>query len=167
MNKARAPGAWGGLVLWPGITFVAAAIGALASGNADSFYGELVQPEWAPPASLFGPVWSVLYLLMGIAAWLVWRERRFLQADVTLALGFFVAQLVLNSLWSWLFFAWHDGALAFADIGALWVLIVVTLVLFWRVRRLAGVLLLPYLIWVSFAAALNFSTWRMNPGLLG
>jgi benzodiazapine receptor len=167
MNKARAPGAWGGLVLWLGITFVAAAIGALASRNADSFYGELVQPEWAPPASLFGPVWSVLYLLMGIAAWLVWRERRFLQADVTLALGFFVAQLVLNSLWSWLFFAWHDGALAFADIGVLWVLIVVTLVLFWRVRRLAGVLLLPYLIWVSFAAALNFSTWRMNPGLLG
>jgi tryptophan-rich sensory protein len=147
------------------MTFIGAAIGAAASVNAASFYAQLVQPDWAPPSSWFGPVWAVLYASMGIAAWLVWRKRGLLEARGALTL--FLAQLALNSLWSWLFFGWHRGALAFADILLLWVLIVATLIAFWRVQRLAGALLGPYLLWVTFAAALNYAVWQLNPGSLG
>jgi tryptophan-rich sensory protein len=154
-----------GLAGWLIVVFVAAAIGAVASAQAGPFYSELVRPDWAPPASLFGPVWTVLYALMGIAAWLVWRERGF--RDARLALGLFLVQLALNALWSWLFFGWHLGAWAFADIVVLWVLIVATVIAFWRIRPLAGALLVPYLLWVSFAAFLNHAVWRLNPLLLG
>ncbi len=123
------------------------------------------RPEWAPPSSVFGPVWTVLYALMGIAAWLVWRERH--TPGSRRALLLFGAQLVLNTLWSWLFFAWHQGGLAFLDIVVLWLLIVLTIVDFWRIRPLAGALLLPYLAWVTYAAALNLAVWRLNPQLLG
>lgn len=154
-----------GLIGWLLLSFAAAAIGAVASVQAATFYQHLAQPSWAPPSSVFGPVWSVLYALMGIAAWLVWREGGWLRQRGVLTL--FVLQLVINALWSWLFFAWHRGALAFIDIVLLWVLIVATLVGFWRVRRSAGALLLPYLCWVSFAAALNFAVWHLNPHILG
>jgi tryptophan-rich sensory protein len=154
-----------GLAGWLIVVFVAAAIGAVASAQAGPFYSELVRPDWAPPASLFGPVWTVLYALMGIAAWLVWRERGF--RDARLALGLFLVQLALNALWSWLFFGWHLGAWAFADIVVLWMLIVATVIAFWRIRPLAGALLVPYLLWVSFAAFLNHAVWRLNPLLLG
>ena len=123
------------------------------------------RPEWAPPSSVFGPVWTVLYALMGIAAWLVWRERH--TPGSRRALLLFGAQLVLNTLWSWLFFAWHQGGLAFLDIVVLWLLIVLTIVDFWRIRPLAGALLLPYLAWVTYAAGLNLAVWRLNPQLLG
>jgi translocator protein len=83
------------------------------------------------------------------------------------ALTLFLAQLVLNALWSWLFFGWNRGALAFADILLLWVLIIATLVAFWRIQVLAGWLLVPYLLWVSFASALNFAVWQLNPQSLG
>lgn len=83
------------------------------------------------------------------------------------ALSLFLAQLAPNAIWSWLFFDWHLGAWAFADIVLLWVLVVATLVAFWRVRPVAGVLLIPYLLWVSFASVLNYSVWRLNPGILG
>lgn len=154
-----------GLVGWLIVVFVAAAIGAVASAKAGAFYSQLVRPDWAPPASLFGPVWTVLYALMGIAAWLAWRERGFRGARI--ALGLFLVQLALNALWSWLFFGWHLGAWAFADIVVLWVLIVATVIAFWRIRPLAGVLLVPYLLWVGFAAFLNHAVWRLNPLLLG
>ena len=154
-----------GLVGWFVVSFAASVVGAVASIQAKSFYGQLVQPSWAPPSSVFGPVWSVLYALMAIAAWLVWRSGG-LRANRT-ALSLFVAQLALNALWSWLFFAWHRGAWAFADILVLWALIVATLVSFWRVRPLAGALLIPYLLWVSFASALNYSVWQLNPQILG
>lgn len=154
-----------GLIGWLFLSFVAAAIGAAASIRATTFYGHLTQPSWAPPAAVFGPVWSVLYALMGIAAWLAWREGGWGRRRWMLAL--FVIQLAVNSLWSWLFFGWHRGALAFADIVLLWVLIVATLAAFWRVRPLAGALLTPYLCWVSFAAALNFAVWQLNPHVLG
>lgn len=154
-----------GLVGWLVVAFIAAAIGAVASVQAASFYGQLAQPAWAPPASVFGPVWSLLYALMGLAAWLVWRVGGF--ALQRRALTVFLVQLALNALWSWLFFGWHQGALALVDIALLWVLIVVTIVLFWRVRPLAGALLLPYLAWVSFAAALNYAVWQLNPQVLG
>ena len=154
-----------GLIGWLGVSFIAAAIGAIASVQAASFYGQLVQPEWAPPPWLFGPVWSVLYTLMGIAAWLVWRRGGF--ANKRLALPLFLVQLALNATWTWVFFAWHLGALAFVNIIVLWTLIATVLTLFWRVSALAGALLTPYLAWVGFAAALNFSLWRLNPGILG
>lgn len=154
-----------GLIGWLLLSFFTAAIGAVASVQAAAFYQQLAQPSWAPPSSVFGPVWSVLYALMGVAAWLVWREGGWRRQRGVLAL--FVLQLALNALWSWLFFGWHRGALAFADIVLLWLLIVATLVGFWRVRPLAGALLLPYLCWVSFAAALNFAVWHLNPQILG
>ncbi len=102
---------------------------------------------------------------MGIAAWLVWRSGGFRAARAALAL--FLVQLAVNALWSWLFFGWHQGALAFADIVLLWVLIVGTLIAFWRISALAGALLIPYLLWVSFATALNYSVWQLNPQILG
>lgn len=154
-----------GLAGWLVITFVAATIGGAASVNAGSFYTQLVLPEWAPPTWVFGPVWTVLYALMGIAAWLVWRVDGFRAARGALTL--FLVQLALNALWSWLFFGWHRGALAFADILLLWAVIIVTLIVFWRVRALAGALLVPYLLWVSFASALNYAVWQLNPQSLG
>lgn len=154
-----------GLVGWLLLSFATAAMGAVASVQAAAFYQQLAQPSWAPPSSVFGPVWSVLYALMGVAAWLVWREGGWRRRRGALAL--FVAQLALNALWSWLFFGWHRGALAFADIVLLWLLIVATLVGFWRVRPLAGALLVPYLCWVSFASVLNFAVWHLNPLILG
>lgn len=153
-----------GLVAWAAITFIAAAIGSAASIEAGPFYGELVRPDWAPPARLFGPVWTGLYALMAIAVWLVWREGGVQRNRVALTL--FGAQLALNALWSWLFFGWQMGGAAFADILVLWVAIVATLVAFWRAKPLAGALLLPYLAWVSFAAVLNWSIWQLNPQLL-
>ena len=154
-----------GLLSWLAISFAASGIGAVASIRAASFYAQLDQPGWAPPSSVFGPVWTLLYALMGIAAWLVWRAGGF--RTHRSALGLFLVQLAVNALWSWLFFAWHRGALAFADIVLLWMLIIATLVSFWRARPLAGALLIPYWLWVSFAAVLNFSVWQLNPHVLG
>ena len=133
--------------------------------QAGSFYGQLAQPDWAPPGWVFGPVWTVLYTLMGVAAWLVWRSGG-LRENQT-ALGLFIGQLALNALWSWLFFSWHLGGWAFVDILTLLVAVSVTLVLFWRVRPSAGALLIPYLLWLGFACLLNYSVWQMNPQVLG
>lgn len=152
------------LVGWLGVTFAAAATGAVASVDAASFYAQLVRPIWAPPAAAFGPVWSALYVLMGIAAWLVWREQG--APGRKAALTLYIVQLCVNSLWSWLFFAWHKGAFAFVDVLILLVLIALTAIAFWRVRRLAAVLLIPYLSWVCLASALTWSVWQNNPGLL-
>ena len=154
-----------GLIGWLALCFAASAIGAVGSMQASTFYGSLVLPDWAPPAALFGPVWMLLYALMGIAAWLVWRSGGFIRNGN--ALGMFIVQLGVNALWSWLFFAWHKGAWAFADILLLWMFVLAVMMDFWRVRPLAGALLLPYLAWVSFAAALNFQVWQLNPAILG
>jgi translocator protein len=154
-----------GLVGWLAASFVTGALGGLASVNAAGFYGQLVQPAWAPPAWLFGPVWSVLFVMMAVAAWLVWRRHGF--AGAAPALRLFAAQLVANALWTWMFFAWRLGGLALAEIAVLWLLIAATIAAFWPLHRLAALLLLPYLAWVSFAAALNLALWRLNPGLLG
>ncbi|HEY1131559.1 MAG TPA: TspO/MBR family protein [Roseateles sp.] len=152
------------LLGWLVLVGGAAALGAIASSDAQAFYGQLVRPSWAPPPTVFGPVWSVLYLLMAIAAWLVWRERG---ADGRgAALCLFLAQLGVNALWSWLFFAWHQGALAFADVLLLLGLVAATATAFWRIRRAAGLLLLPYLAWTGFASALTWAVWQGNPQLL-
>ena len=154
-----------GLVGWLVLSFAASAVGAVASIQAKSFYSQLAQPNWAPPPEVFGPVWTVLYALMGIAAWFVWRSGGFRANRQALML--FLLQLAPNALWSWLFFAWHRGVLALADVLVLWILIVATLVSFWRVHPLAGALLIPYLLWVSFASALTYSIWQLNPQVLG
>ncbi|WP_127346265.1 TspO/MBR family protein [Pseudidiomarina mangrovi] len=154
-----------GLVGWLILVYAAAAIGAAGSMNAPEFYTELVRPTWAPPAWLFGPVWTVLYAMMAVAAWQIWRLAGSWQAAAR-ELWWFVAQLLLNALWSWVFFAWYLGAAAFVEIILLWLAIVVTMVLFWRRDKLAGALLLPYLAWVTFATALTFAMWQGNPTIL-
>ncbi|WP_229255284.1 TspO/MBR family protein, partial [Duganella phyllosphaerae] len=150
---------------WVVFTFLFAAIGAFATSQAGTFYAQLDRPEWAPPAWLFGPAWTVLYALMAVAAWRVYRTAsiRSVRPELTL----YVVQLVLNALWSWLFFAWHNGPLAFAEIIVLWLAIAATIVAFRRRDRLAGLLLLPYIAWVTFAGALCYSIWQRNPALLG
>jgi len=154
-----------GLAVWLIITFIAAAVGGVASVNAGAFYTQLVRPQWAPPSTVFGPVWTLLYILMGVAAWLVWRVNGFRAA--TGALSLFLIQLGLNALWSWLFFEWHRGALAFAEVLLLGIMIIATMIAFWRARPWAGVLLIPYLLWVSFASVLNYVVWQLNPQSLG
>ncbi|MEO7726147.1 MAG: TspO/MBR family protein [Burkholderiales bacterium] len=152
-----------GLIAWFGLVMIVAAAGALASVDAASFYLQLNKPGWAPPASAFGPVWSVLYALMGVSAWLVWREQG--KKPVAWALSLFVAQLVANALWSWLFFAWRLGAASVGDVLLLLVLIVLTVAAFHRVKRLAALLMVPYLAWVCLASALTWSVWQGNPTL--
>lgn len=152
------------LLLLFGVTALAAAAGGIASANAPDFYTALVQPAWAPSPRVFGPVWTVLYLFMAFAAWLVWQKGGWRAAKGPLSLYF--AQLFLNGLWTWLFFRWQLGAWALAEIVVLWFVLLLTLVSFWRVRALAGALLLPYLLWVSFAAALTAELLRLNPGVL-
>jgi translocator protein len=154
-----------GLAGWLAVTFVTGGIGAVASADAATFYGTLSQPSWAPPAWLFGPVWSALYVLMGVAAWVVWRRYGF--SDAATALRLFTIQLLANALWTWLFFKWQFGAASLVEIVVLWVLIVATILAFWRLHRLAALLLVPYLAWVSFAAALTLALLRLNPSALG
>lgn len=164
MNRSRSVRQALGLVGWLALAFATGAIGAVASSNAGAFYAELVRPPWAPPGWLFAPVWSTLYALMGISAWLVWRARGFNGAGSALIV--FIVQLAVNALWSWLFFVWHQGGLAFAGAVILCCLIGATIVLFWRISAFAAVLLLPYLAWVAFASVLTWSVWRLNPGVL-
>lgn len=147
------------------LSYTAAALGAVASVSAKSYYASLQQPDWAPPGWLFGPVWTSLYTMMGIATWLVWRKTK--TGDVAKELAVFCLQLAFNGLWSWLFFKWQLGAAAFADILLLLALIVLNVSLYWRRNKWAGLLLLPYLIWVTFAAALCYTVWQMNPQQLG
>lgn len=145
----------GGFLL---ITFAAAAIGSQFMPG--EWYARLAKPSWTPPSWLFGPVWTLLYVLMGVAAWLVWKDRGFAGARVALLL--YGVQLVLNAAWSWLFFGLQRPGLAFAEILLLWSAILATLIAFWRHRKLAGALLVPYLAWVSFATALNWAIWQLN-----
>jgi len=156
---------WIGLAAWMLLSLATGAVGALATRNAREFYGGLAKPPWAPPGWLFGPVWTTLYLLMGIAAWLVWRRAGWTGAPGALTL--FVVQLACNALWSWIFFAWRRGGFAFAEIIVLLVLIVATMAAFARVHRVAALLLVPYLGWVLFASALTLSVWRANLDQLG
>ena len=165
MSTFTVPRQIAGLIAWLATCFVVSVIGAAASIDAGPFYAGLVRPDWAPPGWVFGPVWITLYALMGIAAWLVWRQTGFRAARIALTL--FLVQLVFNAAWSWLFFDWRLGGFAFMDILVLAVLIASTLVAFWRKTRIAGMMMVPYLLWVGFAAALNFSVWRLNPQALG
>jgi benzodiazapine receptor len=147
-----------GLILWIVVSMAAGWVGSRFMPG--EWYASLAKPSWNPPSSVFGPVWSILYILMGIAAWLVWRKVGFSGAPVVL--GLFIVQLVLNSLWSYFFFGVHQPGLAFIEIVVLWSMILIITIGFWRVSVLAGVLLLPYLCWVGFASVLNLQLWRLN-----
>jgi len=149
-------------LLWLALFILAAEaaglVGSLFVGSIDSWYATLNLPAFNPPNWLFGPVWTALYALMGTAAYLVWRQR---ESGKT-ALRIYWVQLVVNAVWTPLFFGLHNPALALADILLLLVLIVATMIAFVRVSRMAALLLLPYLAWVSFAAYLNYAIWALN-----
>jgi len=145
-----------------GAVLAASGIGSLATVRAiPTWYKGLTKPSFNPPAWLFGPAWTVLYLLMAVAAWLVWKQG-IGAAGVKLALAVFLAQLTLNTLWSILFFGLRSPLAGLVDIVVLWLGIIATIVLFFRVSVPAGVLLLPYIAWVSFAAVLNAAILRLN-----
>ena len=150
-----------GLVLWILLCLAAGFVGSrFTTPNVPGWYAGLVKPAWTPPGSWFGPVWTILYVLMGVAAWLVWRIKGFSGAPAALAM--FLVQLGLNTLWSFVFFGLREPGWAFAEIVVLWCAIAATMTLFLRLSRTAGLLLGPYLAWVSLAAVLNFSIWRLN-----
>lgn len=125
------------------------------------WYRQLAKPPFNPPAWVFGPVWTLLYILMGVSAWLVWLRPGLPAARIPLLL--FAAQMALNGAWSWIFFGGHQVGLALIDILLLWAAIAATLISFWRIRRPAAALLIPYLLWVSFATYLNAALWYLNP----
>lgn len=135
--------------------------GYATSSGVATWYPTLVKPSFNPPAWVFGPVWTLLYLMMGVAAFLVWRRGTDAEG-VRIALAVFAIQLILNGLWSLLFFGLRSPGLALVDIALLWVAIGAAVWLFWRVVPAAGLLLLPYWAWVSFATVLNGSIWSLN-----
>lgn len=141
------------------LCLAAGAIGGWATRPAIAdWYRVIAKPDWTPPDWLFAPVWTLLYVMMAVAAWLVWQSRR----NVAPALALFFVQLALNLAWSLIFFGLRAPGLAALEIAALWVFIVLTMVAFFRRVTAAGLLFVPYLAWVSFAAALNVAIWRLN-----
>jgi translocator protein len=143
---------------WLALCFTPTLTAAFVS--TDGWFATLNKPVWNPPSWLFGPVWTILYSVMAVSAWLVWREGGWVKQRWPLIL--FLMQLILNALWTPLFFAAHSPALAFVEIVLLWLMIAATLWSFWPVSRFASLLLIPYLAWVSFAAVLNFTIWQLN-----
>lgn len=144
------------------ICFSAAWLGSrMTTPSIPGWYAALRKPTWSPPNWLFAPVWSFLYLSMAVAAWLVWQKSAI--AGTRPALLLFAIQLALNVAWSGFFFALHRPGAAFAEVVLLWISILATTCLFWPVSRAASWLMAPYLLWVSFAAALNYCVWKLNP----
>ncbi len=135
--------------------------GVATARGVTEWYPTLTRPAFTPPSWIFGPVWTLLYLMMGFAAFLVWQWG-LEAAGVRVALVAFLVQLALNGLWSLLFFGLRAPGAAFVDIILLWLAIAVTTWLFWRVVHVAGALMVPYLAWVTFAAVLNGSIWSLN-----
>ncbi len=146
------------LIGWLALTFSASLTAVFVKTG--GWYEQLVKPAWNPPDWIFGPVWTVLYIMMAIAAWLVWQRGGWRQQRRALTL--YLVQWALNVLWTPLFFGLQRPGLAFAEILFLLVAIIATLIAFWRVRRPAALLLIPYALWAAFATALNFTLWRMN-----
>jgi tryptophan-rich sensory protein len=146
------------LLLWILLCFTAAAGGGFVMTG--DWYAMLSKPTWNPPSWVFGPVWTLLYIMMGVSAWLVWKEGGFAQQRKPLTL--FLVQLVLNAIWTPLFFGAHELGIAFAEILLLWLAILATILAFRRVSTTAAWLLVPYLLWVSFASVLNATLWCMN-----
>lgn len=133
--------------------------GVFADDSVSGWYNALRHPAFVPPTWVFVPVWVILYALMGLAAWRVWRADH---PSGTAALMFFGVQLGLNALWPGLFFELHSPGLAFLEIVVLWGAVGATVLRFWQVDRPAGAMLVPYWAWVSFAVVLNYSFWILN-----
>jgi benzodiazapine receptor len=148
------------LIGWLLVTFLAAAAGAPFPPG--EWYASLNKPSWNPPGWIFGPVWTTLYTLMAIAAWLVWKRGGFSAQRRPLSL--YLAQLVLNAAWTPLFFGLQKPWIAAGEMVLLWIAIVLTMIAFFRVHRVAGLLFIPYILWVSFALVLNTTLARLNPG---
>lgn len=141
--------------------FSAAAIGGGFTANSvRTWYPTIAKPEWTPPSWVFGPVWTVLYAMMGLSLWLVWRSGTWPEKKNAVTL--FGLQLLLNAAWSIIFFGARSPGFAFAEILLLWIALIATIVAFWTRSKTASLLLVPYLCWSSFAALLNFTIWRMN-----
>lgn len=148
------------VLLFVGLCFLPASTGAIFKPD-DWYFVELRKPWWRPPSWLFAPVWTVLYVMIGVAAWLVWREVGW--SGGALALSIWGLQLVFNGLWSPLFFGMKRPDLALYEIVFLWSSIVATIVLFQPISETATWMMVPYLLWASFAGFLNFTIVRMNP----
>lgn len=126
-----------------------------------TWYATLLKPELAPPNWIFGPVWTTLFALMGIASYLIW-EKGWHRKDVKIALSFYAFQLALNTLWSAVFFGLQNPGLALVEISLLWISILATILAFYKISRPASYLLIPYILWVSFAMYLNYAIWTLN-----
>ncbi len=147
------------------LIFMSACAAAAAPGlvfRPGNWYRELKKPSWRPPDWLFGPVWLALYVSIAVSGWLVWRQAGFDGAELVLAV--YAVQLVLNGLWSAVFFGLRRPDWAFMEIVCLWFSILATITVFHPVNGAAAYLLIPYACWVSFAVVLNFRIWRLNPG---
>ena len=148
-----------GLVVFLVTCFAAAGIGgAVTTPKIASWYAALTKPSWNPPNWIFGPVWTTLYICMAVAAWLVWRQDGV--SGATLPLTLFGIQLVLNVLWSCIFFGLEKPGHAFIEVLLLWTAIAATMIFFWQRSSAAGILFLPYLAWITFASILNFTIWQ-------
>ena len=144
------------------ICLIASFVGSAATmPSITTWYASLIKPAWTPPNWLFGPVWTTLYILMGIAAFLVWREGLG-RKEVKIALGIFGVQLILNVLWSIVFFAFKSTLGAFIIIVVLWITILITIIAFYRISKPTGIILIPYIAWVSIASALNYAVYLLN-----
>jgi translocator protein len=135
--------------------------GLLTTAGVNGWFKTIQKPSWNPPNAVFAPVWTTLYILMGIALYLVWNSKAPAEAKRR-AITFWMIQLALNALWSFLFFSNHTIGLALIDIVFLWLAILITIFLMARVHRAAAWLMVPYISWVSFAALLNFAIWQLN-----
>lgn len=144
------------------VSELAGVIGSLFTApSIPGWYSTLIKPSLNPPSWVFGPVWTTLYALMGIAAFLIWKKG-LNNKGVTVALTIFAAQLVLNTLWSIIFFGLHSPGAAFIEIIFLWFAILATIIAFSKISKPAAWLLVPYILWVSFASYLNFMLWMLN-----
>jgi len=130
------------------------------AGSVKTWYPSLIKPSWTPPSWVFGPVWTFLYITIALSGWLIWRERA--RRNITAPMTVFFLQLLLNGLWSYLFFGLRNPGLALVDITGLLLLTAAYAVLSWRVSRAASALFLPYICWVGFATALNYGIWTLN-----
>lgn len=147
-----------GLIGWIFVCSLAGIFGAQFEPG--SWYEMLSKPSWTPPNWIFPVVWPILYVLMGISAWLLWRQEKI--STYWTEFTWFFLQLALNAIWSWIFFGMQLIATGLAEILLLWISILFTTMLFWNRNKLAGMLLVPYLLWVGYASALNFAIWQLN-----
>lgn len=145
-------------LLWIIISFIPAIIGGYFKPG--SWYLEIAKPDWTPPGWVFGPVWFLLYFCMGISASIIWKSKN--NKPIKLAMTIFIVQLILNALWSWVFFGLNNLLFSVVEIILLLSMIVLTIFLFYRINKKAGLILIPYLLWVSFATILNLNIWLLN-----